>query len=313
MLRFLASRFVATLPVVVGVAVVVFLILRLAPGDPAVVLAGDTATPETVAQIRDKLGLDKPLLQQFVTWAGLIVQGDLGTSIISRQPVSTLILQRVEPTLSLAATTFVLSILIAVPMGVLAAWHNQTWVDRAVMIVSVLGFSIPAFVLGYLLVYGFAIQLRWFPVQGFAGISRGIGPFLSTITLPTITLSLFYGALVARITRASVIEVLGEDYIRTARAKGLGEAGVMTRHALRAAAGPIISIIGIGLAMLISGALITESVFNLPGLGRLTVDSVMSRDYPVIQGLILVLSLTYIVINLLVDIAYAAVDPRIRY
>jgi peptide/nickel transport system permease protein len=313
LLRFLAYRLVATLPVVLGVAVVVFLILRLAPGDPAVVLAGDTATPETVAEIREQLGLDEPLVTQFVTWVGLIVQGDLGVSIISGKPVSTLILQRVEPTLSLAATTFVLSILFAVPLGIIAAWRHQTWVDRSVMAVSVFGFSIPAFVLGYLLVYAFAVHLKWFPVQGFKSLSLGIGPFLSSMALPTITLSLFYGALVARITRASLLEILGEDYIRTARAKGVGEVSVMTRHALQVAAGPIISIIGIGLAMLISGALITESVFNLPGLGRLTVDAVMSRDYPVIQGLILVLSFAYILINLLVDIAYAAVDPRIRY
>lgn len=313
MLRFLTHRLIATLPVVVGVAIVVFLILRLAPGDPAVVLAGDTATPETVEAIRVKLGLDAPLLQQFFTWAGLIVQGDLGSSIISRQPVATLILQRVEPTLSLALTTFVTSIIFAVPLGVLAAWHHQTWIDRTIMVGSVLGFSIPAFVLGYLLVYVFAIEFKWFPVQGFSSISKGIVPFASSIFLPTVTLSLFYGALVARITRASILEVLGEDYIRTARAKGLGETMVMTRHALRAAAGPIVSIVGIGLAMLISGALITESVFNLSGLGRLTVDAVMSRDYPVIQGLILVLSFVYVLINLLVDVVYAAIDPRIRY
>jgi peptide/nickel transport system permease protein len=266
-----------------------------------------------VAEIRQKLGLDAPLLTQFFTWAGLVLHGNLGTSIITRQPVWNLILQRAEPTLSLGATTFVVSIVFAVPLGVLAAWYHQTWVDRVVMIISVLGFSIPAFVLGYLLVYLFAIDLKWLPVQGFSGISKGIKPFISYITLPTITLSLFYGALIARITRASILEVLGEDYIRTARAKGLRESKVMTRHALRVAAGPIISIVGIGLAMLISGALITESVFNLPGLGRLTVDAVMSRDYPVIQGLILVLSLVYILINVLVDIAYAVVDPRIRY
>ena len=313
MLRFLIKRLIATLPVLVGVAIVVFLILRLAPGDPAAVLAGGTATPETVAEIRQKLGLDAPLLTQFFTWAGLVLHGNLGTSIITHQPVWNLILQRAEPTLSLGATTFVVSIVFAVPLGVLAAWYHQTWVDRVVMIISVLGFSIPAFVVGYLLVYLFAIDLKWLPVQGFANISRGIGPFISYITLPTITLSLFYGALIARITRASILEVLGEDYIRTARAKGLRESTVMTRHALRVAAGPIISIVGIGLAMLISGALITESVFNLPGLGRLTVDAVMSRDYPVIQGLILVLSLVYILINVLVDIAYAVVDPRIRY
>ena len=313
MRRFLAGRILATIPVMVVVATVVFLLLRLAPGDPAAILAGDVATPEQIAAIRSRLGLDQPILVQFAEWIWRLVRGDLGTSIISNQPVARLIGERLEPTLALATTTIVFAVLVAVPLGVIAAWRHGTWIDRAVMALSVIGFSIPVFVLGYLWIFGLAMELRLFPVQGYTSPTAGLWPFLSRLVLPTLTLSVIYIALIARITRASVLETLGEDYVRTARAKGVGERSVLTHHALRNAAVPIISVIGIGIALLISGVVITESVFNLPGLGRLTVDAVLARDYPVIQGVILLFSFLYVLVNLGIDVAYTVLDPRIRY
>jgi peptide/nickel transport system permease protein len=311
--RFLTGRILATIPVMGVVATIVFLLLRLAPGDPAAILAGDVASPEQIAAIRSRLGLDQPILVQFVDWIGRLLHGDLGTSIISNQPVTRLIGERLEPTLALATTTILFAIVVAVPLGVLSAWRHGTWIDRGVMTLSVLGFSIPVFVLGYLWIFALAMQLQWLPVQGYVSFRQGFWPFLERLILPTLTLSVIYIALIARITRASVLEVLGEDYIRTAHAKGVGERAVLTRHALRNAAVPIISVIGIGIALLISGVVITESVFNLPGLGRLTVDAVLARDYPVIQGVILFFSAIYIVINLAVDVSYTIFDPRIRY
>ncbi len=311
--RFLAGRVLATIPVMGVVATIVFLLLRLAPGDPAAILAGDAASPEQIAEIRARLGLDQPVLVQFAEWIGRLLHGDLGTSIISNQPVTVLIGQRLEPTLSLATTTILFAVIVAVPLGVLSAWRHGTWIDRGVMSLSVLGFSIPVFVLGYLFIFGVAMQLQWLPVQGYVSFRQGFGPFIERLILPTLTLSVIYIALIARITRASMLEVLGEDYIRTAHAKGVGERAVLTHHALRNAAVPIVSVIGIGIALLISGVVITESVFNLPGLGRLTVDAVLARDYPVIQGVILLFSAVYILINLAVDVSYTIFDPRIRY
>jgi peptide/nickel transport system permease protein len=311
--RFVAQRLLATVPVMGVVAVVVFLLLRLSPGDPAAVLAGDAGTPEDIRRIRVALGLDQPVHTQFVIWVGRLLRGDLGTSIISNIPVTRMIAQRVEPTLALAATTIVFAVLVAVPLGVLAAWRHGTWVDRAVMVFSVLGFSVPVFVLGYFWIYGFAVQLKWLPVQGYVSPARGLGPFLQRLILPTLTLSVIYIALIARITRASVLEVLGEDYIRTAYAKGVAERRLLLRHALANAAVPIVTVIGLSVALLIGGVVVTESVFNLPGLGRLTVDAVLARDYPVIQGLILIFSAVYVVLNLLIDLTYTLLDPRIRY
>ncbi len=311
--RFLAGRVLATIPIMGVVATIVFLLLRLAPGDPAAILAGDAASPEHIAEIRARLGLDQPILVQFAEWIGRLLHGDLGTSIISNQPVTTLIGQRLEPTLALATTTILFAVIVAVPLGVLSAWRHGTWIDRGVMTLSVLGFSIPVFVLGYLWIFAVAMQLQWLPVQGYVSFRQGFWPFLERLILPTLTLSVIYIALIARITRASVLEVLGEDYIRTAHAKGVGERAVLTHHALRNAAVPIVSVIGIGIALLISGVVITESVFNLPGLGRLTVDAVLARDYPVIQGVILLFSAAYILINLAVDVSYTIFDPRIRY
>jgi len=313
MLGFLARRLAATIPVILFVAVFVFLMLRLTPGDPAAVLAGDNASPRQIEEIRARLGLDEPLWTQFAIYTGRLLQGELGESFFFKQPVTELIGQRIEPTLSLALVTIVLAVVVAVPLGTLAAYFHGGWLDRFVMGFSVAGFSIPVFVLGYLLIWIFAVELRWLPVQGFASLREGLWPFLERIILPASALSVIYIALIARITRASVLDVLGEDYIRTARAKGLAEAVVMLRHALRNAAVPIVTVVGLGIALLIGGVVVTESVFNIPGLGRLTVDAVLARDYPTIQAVILLFSLLYVVINLLIDVSYLLLDPRIRY
>jgi peptide/nickel transport system permease protein len=313
MLGYLLRRVLAAIPVMGVVALFVFLLLRLTPGDPAAILAGDNATPAQLERIRTSLGLNEPLYIQFFTWLNKLLHGDLGVSLMSNVPVTTMIGQRIEPSISIALSTIVLSIVIAVPLGVIAAWKHGTWIDRCVMALSVLGFSVPTFVIGYVLIQVFAIDLRWLPVQGFKSISAGLGPFFERLVLPTLTLSFIYVALIARMTRAAMLDVLGEDYVRTARAKGIGEVAVLLRHALRNAAVPVITVIGTGFALLISGVVVTESVFNLPGVGRLTVDAVLSRDYPVIQAMILLTSLVYVTVNLMIDVAYTLLDPRIRY
>jgi len=295
------------------VAVIVFLLLHLAPGDPAALIAGDFATAEDIARIGKQLGLDRPLHVQFVAWVGQILQGELGTSIFSHLPVSRLIRQRVEPTLVLSVTTLVIAVVLAVPIGILAAWRARTWIDRLVMGLAVGGLSIPVFVLGYLLIYVFAIQLGWLPVQGYVSLTQGVWPCLRSILLPSLALGSIYMALIARITRASLLEVLEEDYVRTAHAKGLPTLRVVVGHALRNASIPIVTIIGVGLTLLIGGVVITESVFAIPGIGRLTVDAILRRDYPIIQAVILLSSGVYVMVNLAIDLVYTVLDPRIRY
>lgn len=313
MLSFILRRLLATIPVMLVVAVFVFLMLRLTPSDPAAIIAGDNANAEQVAAIRHQLGLDQPILTQFFIWMGKILTGDFGESFFFKKTVAELIADRIQPTLSLAFFTIVLAVLVAVPLGVLAAARQGTIIDRVVMGFSVLGFSVPVFVIGYLLIYVFAIYLNWLPVQGYQRIELGVWGWFQRLILPSITLAIIYVALIARMTRTSVLEVLSEDYIRTARAKGQVERKVLFRHALRNAAVPIVTVIGLGIALLIGGVVVTESVYTIPGLGRLTVDAVLARDYPVIQAVILLFSLVYVLINLLVDIIYTLLDPRIRY
>lgn len=313
MLGYIIRRLGSTVLVMGIVGVFVFLLLHLSPGDPAAIVAGDNATSEQIAQIREKLGLDDPLPVQFVRWAGGVLKGDLGISIFSNEPVAKLIGERLEPTISLSLTTILFAVVIAVSFGVLAAWRAGTLIDRALMGFSVLGFSVPVFVVGYILIYFFSINLRWLPVQGYAPIADGIGPWLERLILPTIALGLAYVALIARITRTSMLEVLSEDYIRTARAKGVATRPMLLKHALKNAGVPIVTVIGIGIALLIGGVVITETVFNIPGVGRLVVDAIAKRDYPIIQGVILLFSGVYVLVNLLVDLSYSFLDPRIRY
>ena len=313
MLSFVARRVLATLPVLAVVAVLVFLLLRLTPGDPAAILAGDAASATQIAQIRESLGLERPIPVQFAIWLRHLAAGDLGESYYYKIKVTELIAQRLEPTLSLAAVTIVFAVLVSVPLGALAAWRFGGAFDRALMAFSVLGFSVPVFVLGYILIWIVSLKLGWLPVQGYQRLAGGVGPWLRHLILPSLTLSVIFIALIARVTRAAVLESLGEDYIRTARAKGLPESRVLVRHALANAAVPIVTVIGIGIALLVGGVVVTESVYAIPGLGRLTVDAVLARDFPTIQGVILFFSLVYVGVNLLIDLSYVFLDPRIRY
>ena len=313
MLVYVVKRLIATIPVMAVVAVLVFLMLRLTAGDPAAIIAGDNATSQDVADIRARLGLDRPITQQFVIWIGRVLRGDFGESFFFKKTVAQLIVERLEPTAALATSTLVLAVSLAVPIGVVAACKRGTWIDRALMGFSVLGFSVPTFVIGYVLIYVFAIELGWLPVQGYQRLADGVGGCLLRLVLPSVTLAIVYIALIARITRASVLEVLNADYVRTARAKGLSDLPVLARHVVRNAAVPIVTVIGLGVALLIGGVVVTESVYSIPGIGRLTVDAVLARDYPTVQAVILLFSFVYVLINLLVDLSYVLLDPRIRY
>jgi peptide/nickel transport system permease protein len=313
MLAFIVRRLLSTVMVMTTVAVFIFLLLHLSPGDPAAIIVGDNATQVQIDAVRKQLGLDDPLAVQFVRWVGGVLRGDLGISIFSHEPVNKLIGQRIEPTVSLAITTLLLAVVIAVSFGVLAAWKAGTWIDRIVMVLSVVGFSVPVFVVGYLLIYLFSIKLGWLPVQGYAPIAEGLVPWIRHLILPSIALGLAYVALIARITRTTMLDVLSEDYMRTARAKGVATGPMLMKHALKNAGVPIVTVIGIGVALLIGGVVITETVFNIPGVGRLVVDAISQRDYPIIQGVTLIFSGVYVIVNLLVDLSYTVIDPRIRY
>jgi peptide/nickel transport system permease protein len=313
MIAYVAHRLASLIVVMALVGVCVFLLLHLAPGDPAAIIAGDNATPDQIASIRAHLGLDEALPIQFLRWSTAVLSGDLGVSIFSNTPVATLIGQRLEPTLSLALATLAFAVPVALVLGVLAAWRAGSSIDRASVILAVAGFSAPAFVVGYLMIYVFAVTLKWFPVQGYTPIGESLADWARHLVLPALTLGLAYVALIARITRATMLEVLAEDYIRTAKAKGVSTGPMLLKHALRNAGVPIITVIGIGVALLIGGVVITETVYNIPGVGRLVVDAISKRDYPIIQGVILVFSAVYVVINLVVDISYTLIDPRIRY
>jgi peptide/nickel transport system permease protein len=310
---YIARRLLSTLLVMALVGVFIFLLLHLAPGDPAAIIAGDNASPAQIIMIRHQLGLDAPLPVQFVRWVWRIAHGDFGISIFSEAPVMELIRQRLPATIALTSTTIVFAAVLAVGSGVLAAWRAGGLLDRVLMGFAALGFSVPVVVVGYVLIYVCAIRLHWLPVQGYAPLSGGVWPWASHLILPSIALGLAYVALIARITRASMLEVLSEDYMRTARAKGASTGSMLFHHALKNAGVPIVTVIGIGVALLISGVVITETVFNIPGLGRLTVDAITNRDYPIIQGVIVVFSGAYVLVNLAVDLVYTLIDPRIRY
>jgi len=313
MLSYVGGRLLSIVPVMAVVAVFVFLLLRLTAGDPAAIIAGDNASSQQIAEIRTRLGLDRPIVEQFLIWMGRVLRGDLGESFFFKKTVAELIEERLEPTVALSLATLVIAVFSAIPLGVLAAWKRGTWIDRFVMGLSVLGFSLPAFVIGYALMYVFAIELGWLPVQGYQRLRDGVAGWLLRLILPACTLAIIYVALIARITRASVLEILNADHVRTARAKGLAELPVLLRHVLRNAAVPIVTVIGLGVAVLIGGVVVTESVYSIPGLGRLTVDAVLARDYPTVQAVVLLFSFVYVLINLLVDLTYTLLDPRIRY
>jgi peptide/nickel transport system permease protein len=313
MLAYAGRRILATIPVMAIVALFVFSLLYIAPGDPAAIIAGDQATPADVERIRISLGLDRPFLVRFGEWSWHVLHGDLGISIFTNLPVTHMIAQRVQPTVSLMLLSLVLAVVTAVPMGVVAAWKQGSWIDRLVMLISTAGFSVPVFVVGYVMAYIFALQLDWFPVQGYTPIEQGVWPWLSNLILPAVTLAGAFIALIARVTRATMLEVLSQDYVRTAKAKGLDQRPILFIHALKNAAVPIVTVIGLGVAGLIGGAVVTESVFAIPGVGRLVVDAILRRDYPIIQGVVLIFSFVYVLVNLGVDLLYTVFDPRIRY
>lgn len=313
MFSYTLRRLFLTLPVMLFVALFVFGLLDLAPGDPAALLAGEDATPQDIARIRMTLGLDQPFFLRFGHWIWSVLHGDLGTSLFTGLPVSHMIAQRLAPTFSLMVLTLIVSVVIAIPMGAFAAWRHNRWHDRGIMVLAVFSFSVPSFVVGYLLAWTLGLQLRWFPVQGYVPFSGGFWASLHTLVLPTLALGSVYVALITRITRATLLETLSQDYVRTARAKGVNNRDILFRHALKNAAVPILTIIGSGVALLISGTVVTETVFSIPGLGRLTVDAILRRDYPIIQGVILLFSFLYVLVNLVVDLLYSAFDPRIKY
>lgn len=313
MTGFVLRRLLTTLPVLLLVAVFVFSMLRLTPGDPAAILAGDNASPQQIEAIRTQLGLDEPIWTQFAIWLGRVLEGDLGQSFYFRADVTTLIGQRLEPTLSLALLTTLITLTVSLPLGAIAARRQGSLVDRLVMGFAVMGFSVPVFVIGYALIYLFAVELRWLPVQGYRDLAEGFWPWLERLILPSLALSVIYIALIARITRTALLEVLSQDHVRTARAKGLAEPAILIHHGLRNAAVPIVTVVGLGVGLLIGGVVVTESVFNIPGLGRLTVDAVLSRDFPTIQAIVLLFSVVYVLLNLLVDLSYILLDPRVRH
>ncbi|MGB3289353.1 MAG: ABC transporter permease [Burkholderiaceae bacterium] len=309
---YVIKRILAIVPVMMVVAIVVFMLIHLSPGDPAALIAGDYATTDDIAKLREALGLNQPLWEQFFLWSSSLLRGDLGTSIFTQTPVTSLVAQRLEPTISIAVLTTLLSVVVSIPLGVLAAYRAGGWIDRMVMVFAVLAFSVPVFLVGYLFIYGFAVKLAWFPAQGYTSLSEGIGPWLYNLILPCVNLALVYIALLTRMTRATVLDVLHEDYIRTARAKGLATLPIL-RHALMNAAIPIATTVGVGIALMIGGVVVTETVFAIPGMGRLVIDAVLHHDYPVIQGVLLLSAASYVVINLLIDLSYGLFDPRIRY
>ena len=312
-MSYIIRRIIAMVPILAFVAVFVFLLIHITPVDPAAIIAGDYATLDQIAAIRTQLKLDRPLLEQFTTWVNRLVRADLGVSIFSQQPVARLIGQRLEPTLILALMATSMAVIIAVPLGVIAAYYGGGVFDRLVVGFSVLGFSTPIFLVGYFLVYVFALGLDWFPAQGYSPLSAGLGFCLRSLLLPALAVALLYVALITRVTRAVCIEVLNQDYVRTAQAKGLESWVVLRRHVLPNAAVPIATVVGIGIAAMLGGVVVTETVFNIPGLGRLTADAIVRRDFPIIQGLMLLFTGIYVGVNLLIDLSYVFFDPRIRY
>ena len=313
MKTYVARRLLALVPVALVVATVAFILIHLAPGDPASVIAGPDASRADVERIEKQLGLDAPMPVQLVRWFGRLVQGDLGQSIFLRKPVTEAILDRVEPTLLLTLFAIVISILIGVPAGVISARYHNTPTDQVLMVIALLGVSIPNFLLGLLFILFFSVWLGWFPVAGYSPLEYGWLKTLRSLVLPAFALGLVQSALIARIARSSMLDVLREQFITAGRAKGLGERSVIYKHALKNAMIPTVTIIGISFAILISGAVVVETVFNIPGLGRLIISAVLRRDYPVIQGVVLCIAGMYMLINLAVDLSYILFDPRVKY
>ncbi len=312
MLRYLGGRAAGMLLVLAIVAVLVFVLTRAASGDPVAVLLGDQATAADIARVQQQYGLDKPLPVQFGLWLREVLQGNLGDSIFLQRPVTQALWERAEPTTLLAIFATIIASLIGVPCGIVSAVFRGKAVDQLFTGTAMLGASIPSFWLGIVLIQIFAVSLGWFPVSGYGAPDAGLLERMHTLVLPACVLGLLNSALIIRFTRASMLDVLGEDYVRTARAKGLGEGVVVLKHALRNAMVPIVTVLGLTVALMIGGAVVTETVFGLPGVGSLVVNAVLRRDYPVIQGALLVIAAIYVLINFAIDLLYAVVDPRVK-
>ncbi len=311
MLAYTIRRLALTIPVMFVVATAVFLLLHLTPGDPVGVILGSDATEQQKTELRHKLNLDQPWYEQLVHWYGNTARGDLGTSIFLNKPVGRAIIDRIQPTLLLTLCASAVAIGVGLPAGIFAARRRGTWLDFGSMLVAMVGVSMPTFLLGLNLIFLFAVTLNWLPVAGYRPLSDGLWPALRYLILPAITLGAAQGALLARMTRSMMLDVLNQDYVRTARAKGLREGNVVLRHALRNALIPLITVIGLTFAILMGGAVVTEQVFNIPGVGRLLIQAVTRRDYPLVQGVVLFIAMIYVLINLLVDLLYAVLDPRV--
>jgi peptide/nickel transport system permease protein len=313
LLRIIAFKFLQAVPVIVIISILAFLLLSLLPGDPAIIIAGEQASPEAVEHVRQQLGLDRPFLQQLAIWLLNLAQGDFGSSLILNQSVLSAVGERLPVTLSLAALSIAVTIPVGVFLGSLAAYYRQSWIDAGVMTFALLGVSVPAFWIAILGIILFSVRLGWVPSSGFTPISQGVGPWLSSVILPALILSLFQIGFLARMTRSAMLDVLGQDFIRTARAKGLSEWRTVSKHALRNALILIITAMGILLSTAIGGSVVIEQVFALPGIGRMVVQAILARDYPLVQGTMLIFGFTFVLINLIVDVLYTLADPRVRH
>lgn len=311
--NYIFNRILSLFAVLSIVAIICFSIIHLTPGDPAATILGTQATEQDIADLREKLGLNEPIIQQFGSWVLGAIQGDLGYSIFMDMPVTQAIIEHLGPTISLTIMAEVIAIIIAIPLGVAAARRRGTWLDQSFMILALLGISIPSFLIGLLLILFLAVFLNWLPAAGYVPLGNGILEHIKYLIMPAFALGVMQAALIARMTRSSMLEVLNENYIRTAEAKGLKQRVVIYKHALRNAFIPIITVIGLSFATLMGGAVVIELVFNIPGIGKLVVNSVLRRDYAVIQGSVLVIAVSYVLINLVVDLLYAYIDPRVRY
>jgi peptide/nickel transport system permease protein len=313
LLRIIAFKFLQAVPVIVIISILAFLLLSLLPGDPAIIIAGEQASPEAVEHVRQQLGLDRPFLQQLAIWLLNLAQGDFGSSLILNQSVLSAVGERLPVTLSLAALSIAVTLPVGVFLGSLAAYYRQSWIDAGVMTFALLGVSVPAFWIAILGIILFSVRLGWVPSSGFTPISQGVGPWLSSVILPALILSLFQIGFLARMTRSAMLDVLGQDFIRTARAKGLSEWRTVSKHALRNALILIITAMGILLSTAIGGSVVIEQVFALPGIGRMVVQAILARDYPLVQGTMLIFGFTFVLINLIVDVLYTLADPRVRH
>lgn len=313
MVRYVINRLLSVIPVVGVVTVIVFGLTYLSPGDAAAMLAGEYATPAQIAAIRESLHLDAPLISQYLHWLGSVVRGDLGESIFSRQPVLSLILSRVAPTIILATAATVIQLIVSLPLGLLAAKRKGGITDQIVSFFGVAGTAVPPFLIGYVLIFTFGVYFGSMPVSGFPTLDTGVWEVLRHVILPATMLGFAQTALVTRITRASAIEVLNQDFIRVARAKGLDEFTILVRHCLKLIAIPLATVVGMSFAGMLGGVVITEAVFAIPGIGSLLVEAIQHRDIPVIQGVLLISACVYVVVNLLVDLSYLFMDPRIKY